>query len=84
MNDATPAAATEDDLSLIWLSSDSSIRISRHQVVTRWRDDCDLSVLMSFTDTRWQEMNVLGSCSSCLHIRVETRSKGSKLGLVMS
>lgn len=49
-----------------WFSSDSSLRINRHHVVSRWHDDCDLNVLVTHADTRWHQMNVLGQVVNIL------------------
>lgn len=48
------------------LAADSSIRLHRSNIVSRWRDDCDLGVLAIHPDPRWSELNVLGQVINIL------------------
>jgi hypothetical protein len=43
------------------LCSESVLLVRRSDVLTRWTDDCDLSRLIEVEDSRWREMNVLGT-----------------------
>lgn len=42
------------------LCSDSELLVRRQDVVMRWQQDMDLSLLISQADPRWRTMNVLG------------------------
>jgi len=48
------------------LAADSSVRLHRSNIVSRWREDCDLGVLAIHPDPRWSELNVLGQVINIL------------------
>ena len=55
-----PLHFVHEDVLFSQLCVDSTLTISRHNVVARWRDDCDLNKLISLQDPRWSRLNVLG------------------------
>ena len=42
------------------LCSDSLLLVRRQDVVSRWRESCNLGILTQQEDDRWAELNVLG------------------------
>jgi len=55
-----PCIITEDELRRR-LCSEPTVRVRRADVVSRWRDSCDLTVLIYERDEAWHEINVLGN-----------------------
>ncbi|XP_033626419.1 uncharacterized protein LOC117289412 [Asterias rubens] len=51
---------------LHYISSDSILRIRRVDVISRWEENTDLSVLSKHSDPRWKEMDVEGQVKKML------------------
>jgi len=56
----TPCMILEDDL-CERLSCEPTVRVRRSDILCRWSDSCDLTVLITERDDDWHEMNVLGN-----------------------
>jgi len=56
----SPCIITEDALRER-LCSEPTVRVRRCDVVSRWRESCDLRVLIFERDEDWHEINVLGN-----------------------
>ena len=61
-----PLEVLPDDVVMSQLTSDSSLLIRRQDIVQRWCDVCDLSVLLQQEDERWMDYNVLGQVVNIL------------------
>jgi len=57
----SPCIVNEDALHRR-LCCEPTVRVRRADVVSRWRDSCDLTVLIYERDEDWHEINVLGKC----------------------
>lgn len=49
-----------EDTLMSSLDAGSSVEVSRSEVVSRWHSNCNLNGLMTYSDSAWQEFNVLG------------------------
>jgi len=43
------------------LSCEPTVRVRRADIISRWRESCDLNVLIYERDEDWHELNVLGN-----------------------
>ena len=55
-----PCIVTEDEL-VRRLSCEPTVVVRRADVMSRWRDSCDLSVLIYGCDEDWHSINVIGN-----------------------
>jgi len=62
----TPCIVSEDVLCKC-LCCEPTVQVRRSDVLSRWRDSCDLSVLIFERDEDWHEINVLGNFFSVFH-----------------
>lgn len=56
----SPCIVTEEAL-CHRLLCESTVQVRRCEIISRWRESCDLSVLISQRDSDWHETNVLGN-----------------------
>lgn len=63
-----PLECVHEGALLLELCSPSVLKVKRNDIISRWNPGTDLRSLMSQSDRRWKEMNVLGKPSPKIFI----------------